>query len=248
MNTQATYHTTTLDSFLFTHARALIQYASTDHAFAESLAAFVKTLPYQETNHPAPSVSGHYFVLPHSQTEAVAAASWLLRELQAQPARSRHTTALLHAWAEPYKAPKDQIFGIVGIAIIGPTLGLIKSKKKKKSQMQVIVNRAWSEHSSPAELLNVVQKVSQGVVAKELRLAGGDVYRLHPDTAEWCLADPVTKLYHDSETELTKLEAAAQEESLSFATYKKESKTIALALSPTVNESFAADFSLTTIS
>ena len=248
MTTNTTSYQTALDTYLEPFAEGLIAYAATDPVFAESLAALVLEFPKTPGRYRDNTTATARYFQPQDQTDAVAVAAWLYEQLSQKPTRTRHTTARLQTWAEPYKAPKDQVFGIVGIAIIGPTLGLIKSKKKKKSQMQVIVNRSWSEHSSPAELLNVVQKVSQGVVAKELKLAGGDVYRLHPDTAEWCLADPVTKLYHDGETELAELEAAAQEESLSYVAYKKEGNTIALALSPTVNESFAADFSLTTLS
>jgi hypothetical protein len=246
MPTKTISHQTALDTHLLTHAKALIAYAATDEIFAESLAALVNHLPDTPGRYLDTHFDGSHFVAAHSQDHAIAIATWLLEELKLQPTRTRHTTALLQAWAEPYQAPKDQIIGIVGIAIMGPTLGLIKkNKKKKKSQLQVIINDTWKKERSTAELFALAQRVSQGVIAKELALAGGNAYRLHPDSAEWCLSDPKTKLHLDTSDELHLIEAVAQAEQLSHVAHTEHDRLIALALSPSVNENFIADFSLT---
>lgn len=244
MTTETISHQTALDAHLFIHAQGLIKYATQDEIFSESFAALVQKLPITPGRYETVLNEKQSFVTPSEISEAIITATWLLEEIQNQPTRTRHTAALLQNWSEPYKAPKDQVFGIVGIAIIGPTLGLIKKKKKKKSQLQVIVDSKWHQKHTEAELVSLVQRVSLGVISKELQMAGGNAYRLHPDSAEWCLNDPETKLYIDNNGDLSNIEAVTKGEKLSCFAQKENDQIIAIALSPTINESFTQDFSI----
>lgn len=111
------------------HTQALLAYAATDADFAESLAHFVQQQYWQPLSLPieAPST----YTIPTNQPAAVRIAHWLMQELVEQPEAyaARGTLAI---WANSYQEPKNLVLGIVGLAIIGPTLGLIKKKKRGK--------------------------------------------------------------------------------------------------------------------
>ena len=152
------------------------------------------------------------------------------------------TRGLLATFAHEYELPKDLVIGIVGLAVIGPTLGIINKKKKHQSHLQIIISDTWHQRHTGKQLIELVQQLSMQVVAKELRYAGGNAFRLHPDTAAWCLEEPLTKIHLCSRSELTTLRVAAVSEELSH--YSKTNTGIAL--SPTVNENFVQEFEVTT--
>jgi hypothetical protein len=227
-----------VDNWLSHHAFALINYAHTHKKFAESLAHHVQTRKWAPQKTKERDLASPYLI-PTTEDQATRNAHWLLQTLD-QTTPARHTRALLATWASEWHEPKDLIFGIVGLAIIGPTLGIIHSKKKRRSKLQVVVSKAWSTQHSPAQLAKLLQVTSMTVVARELQLAQGNVYALHPDTAAWCLEDPATRLYLAETAELNTLATVAQREQLSHHL----KPNLAIAISPTVNDSFVTDFSI----
>lgn len=119
--------TTKSDQWLAQHTQALISYAETDAAFAQSLAYHVQQLKWKVAT-PAQSVTTSPFLLPTNRETAVRNTHWLLSTLDG--AQGYNTTKnTLATWAQNYESPKDFIIGIVGVAIIGPTLGILKRRK-----------------------------------------------------------------------------------------------------------------------
>jgi hypothetical protein len=247
MTTIITSYQTALDTYLEPFADGLIAYANTDQVFAESLAALVLELPETPGRYREGTTATPRYFTPDTQESAVTVAAWLCKQLSLKPTRTRHTTARLLTWAEPYQAPKDQIFGIVGIAIIGPTLGLIKSKKKKKSRLYTVVSKHWQETHTTAEFTELVTRVNQEVIAHELKLANGNIYDLHPDTAAWCMEEAIIKLFVADDSELQKLAGTAKLEQLSHSTSREDKQLTAIAISPAITDSFLKDFAVSSI-
>ena len=149
------------------------------------------------------------------------------------------TRGILTSFAANYESPKDLVIGIVGVAIIGPTLGVIKSTKRKRGHMQIIIDQDWHAKSTETERIELIQTMSQKVIAKELGYASGHAYHLHPDSAEWCLSDPVTKVHAEPNIQLQTITDTARTENLSHTCiYTPDKQLRAVAVSPAVHDEF----------
>ena len=240
MNTSL--HTHQLKTWLQPHVAGLLAYAAQDADFAIELAAVIKARNWQSGEALMPTESSPYLI-PGTQAEAVQLAQWVISLANTEPAVRR----ALATWTKHYEAPKNLAIGIIGIMIMGPTLGILEKKKKKKSQLSVTINQQWYISHTKKELVELVQNLSQKVIARELNQVGGNVYQLHPDSAAWCLGDGSTKLYIDTHNELPQMIHIATNEHLSHTIKTDEDKPIALALSPTINETFLESFAATEV-
>lgn len=238
-----TSHTTStyskVDSWLLHHATALLAYAKTDATFSANLAHSLLLQNWKPTQSQIQTQPPSTYLVPQTKTEAILEGNWLLQTLD-ENVTARAARGLLTTWAYNYQVPQDLIFGVVGLAVIGPTLGLIQSKKKKRSHLQVVVDKKWYTSHSTKQLIELVQTTSQKVLAQELRLAGGNAFRMHPDTAAWCLEEPLTKIFFTDHHELTLLQEVAEIERLSHTTVT----AVAIALSPTIDDSFVREFNI----
>ena len=225
-----------IDSWLLSHAQALVAYAQTDDDFACSLVHHVLVRHWRPNDSLSLDFESNY-TAPLDQNDAVLTTHWLLSTLDERPEAIR-TRGMLATYAYEFESPKDVFIGIVGLAIMGPTLGILEKKKKHTSQMHVVINETWYKKHSAKQLTELVQNLSQKVVSQEIRYAGGNAFRLHPDTATWCLEEPITELCLASKNEITKVKTAARSEKLSFDL----KPGIAIAISPTVNDTFLQEF------
>ena len=226
------------DNWLLSHASALVSYAASDEAFAESLATHVRERNWRHTEidiTPRTSI----YLWPKDRTAAVQNAHWLLTELDRRP-DAIYTKGMLATYALEFESPQDVVLGIVGIAIIGPTLGLIQKKKKKKSHLSIVIDDTWLKTHSQRQLVSLSLELAHSVIADELRLAAGDAYRLHPDTAAWCLEEPLTKLYSSSKANLKRIKSEATVEALPH----QLKGGAAIAFSPAVDDDFLTQFKI----
>jgi len=162
---------------------------------------------------------------------------WLLDEIETRPTRETVLTKTIIATFRHYEQPKSPLFGIVGIAIIGPTLGLINSKKKKKNQMSVIFSDDFYKGLNVSEVTKTTQKITLRLLGKELLLVQGDTNRLMPETMDWLFSEQETTLATLPENKnLGELAKFLLEEKLSFEVFTHEEKIVALAISPTVSD------------
>lgn len=239
MQTQQNKIITASEKFLFAHITGLLAFAKTHDAFSESFAAAI-----QKQNWVAGTAieSGLCnYTTPHSLPDAVDTTHWILNTLQTHPEYT-HTRGALASWAQQFESPKDVVLGIVGVAIIGPTLGLISSKKKKKRKAQLVIETEYYQSLSKNELAILTTALTQALLATEIKLAGGNVYNLHPDSAAWCIEDAITAIYTDSADNIRSLHKIATEESASCITQKGSNNNIQiLVISPSVNDSLVEE-------
>ena len=232
MNTTKQAQTITV-SFLLQHAYSLIAYAQADADFAETLAHYVQHSYWHIA--PPTHIAGSIYTTPTNRADAVRTTNWLLQQLEEQPLAS-DARAVLSVWADTYKEPKSLVLGIVGLAIIGPTLGLIASKKKKKTKLQLVVDTTWFTSLTPDQVVAKTHALSQQTIAKELRLAHGKMENLHPDTADWCMAGSGTKLYQATKAEMAALQATLTEEQLVYSVTENDKKIVAIGISPSIQD------------
>lgn len=225
---------------LLSYAKALFAYASTDAKFAQRFAKTIISQRWESV--PTANLGTHTTHLyPTSHTDALSTAHWIIQSLQTHPEYTTARGTLAH-WAHNYELPQAVVFGVVGLAVIGPTLGIINSKKKKKRKSQLVIKESYFQSLSKTKLAILSTQLTQTVIAKETRLAGGNVFNLHPDSAAWCIEEAVTAVYTDSAENLKSLLASAVSEQLSHHVEKSADGTIqAVVISPSVNDSLVEE-------
>ena len=141
MNIIQTHHTTSGEQFLLSHIESIFAYATSNQQFAAQLAVMLKgwqTAPAQRVE--GIVTSPHTF--PTDQADAMLTAHWIMRVVQSHP-EYRTTAKHLAHWVQNYESPKDVVLGIVGLAVIGPTLGIVNTKKKKKRKSQLVIEETY---------------------------------------------------------------------------------------------------------
>jgi len=235
----STHTITKKDSELLSHAAGIIAYANTNADFAEQLALAIRSQDWKAVAAPAETTA--IYRTPSTEAGAIETAHWLFNTL-ADAKDTQYARGVLATWAADQEVPKNIIIGIIGISIMGPTLGILDEvKKKKKSQLQVVVEGSHFDTLNKSELSKLSASLGQRVFAHEVKLAGGNVYKLHPDTAEWYMSEPELKLYRvDGET-LAELQAAAKSENLTTQAEYKNDQLVALAISPSIDNALVED-------
>lgn len=227
----------TLKQNLVTTASSLVRFAYHDAEFATYFAALIKqNLPRDLLMAPA-TLHSTPFYLPADSDTAKARAEWLMSELLYFPSyRTDPVAQALVNWASERETPKDVVLGIIGLAIIGPTLGLVKKKKKKKNQMRIGVDRLTLQSASRTQLTELCQQASMSLLGNELAMVGGDTNRLDPELAEWLFVDQQTALYETRGKDMPGLLETLQREHLPHFALKADERILAIAVAPTVSE------------
>lgn len=220
------------------HAQALIAYAAVDADFAQSLAHYVQEQQWQCVSLPADPASR--YAVPSDQHDAIRVTHWLMQELDEQP-EAYTARGVLATWASTYKHPQNIVLGIVGLAVIGPTLGLIENKKKKKKKMQLVVDADWAKQFTQEEFVSKTHNLSQAVVAKELRAARGKLECLHPDTADWCMGGSETKLQLVDQADIQTVYDTLAVEQLSHIALCDKDSIVAIGVSPCISDELVED-------
>lgn len=229
----------TVKQNIHTTASALVRYAKKDIDFANYFTSLIKQNLPDDLLSPAVPFRAAPFLLPDDIEDAETKAKWLISELVFYP--SIHTDpvaqSLMH-WADEHESPKNVVLGIVGLAVIGPTLGLVKKKKKRKSQMRVVIHEYFAETASVGSLTEIAHNATISLLGNELAAVGGDANRLDPEMAEWLFSDQLTTLYTNSEADLDGLITSLEKEKLPHFIVKQDSRDIAVAIAPAVNDLF----------
>ena len=136
----------------------------------------------------------------------------------------------------------EPVPAVVGMAIIGPTLGIIDSKKKKKRKAQLVFEKNALAKLTTPELAKKSLVLTQRMFAIELKQAGGNVHSLHPDSAAWLLEEALSDVYTNSKENLTTLVQALLAENLSHTVEKDTAgNLLSVVISPSVNDSLVED-------
>lgn len=230
---------TTNTGFYTSHLTALLAYLKTDGDLAETFAHHVQEQwPASHTSTTtAPQVSP--YLIPTTREDAVLTANWLLQTLPPLTSRdARSAVAVAQAWAQNYQEPKAVVLGVVGVAIIGPTLGLIKSRKRRKGAMRVVVTDSHFASLGKKELAKFVAEHTGAQLATELKLAGGNAMQLHPDTFDWTFSDHAVNLFTHDVDGLKDSIATLTDDNLPHTVINESGQIIGVVVSPIVDETF----------
>lgn len=241
-------HRVQTGSYLQTHAYALLSFAEKNEQFSWWLTDAILSYPLSEGafidwfegDAPDPFSNIHTLCEPANEYRAMQRAQWLLSTLATSGEYDApEVMGLLSVWAETreVRKPRHLIIGIVGLAIIGPTLGDIS--RKKKSSLPIIIN---SEHPRIThDTHRGAYALSFDILNQSLKSADGNAYRLDPETADWLFADKSYAFYKTSKSKWHALRKEAEEETLPVAIQKDTSGNTLLALPPSVDLSSRAD-------
>ena len=240
MHTHSSLTTNLREVYLLPYVHGLLNYSKTNPHFACQLAQTIQTYNWTASSGAIDEKTAPH-TTPSSQIDAFAVCSWVLGQLQSHP-DFRLTRGLLTSWTEHYEAPKDLVLGVVGMAIIGPTLGIIDSKKKKKRKAQLVFEKNALAKLTAPELAKKSLVLTQRMFAIELKQAGGNVHSLHPDSAAWLLEEALSDVYTNSKENLTTLVQALLAENLSHTVEKDTAgNLLSVVISPSVNDSLVED-------
>ena len=226
-------HETISQTYETRYAHALMVYAEHDSIFAAEFRTLIRSYAFSDTyTLSSTEIQAPVWLMPTDSTTATRRAYWLLSELSrgALPASS-DMRGLLSAWARDEYEPKNIVLGIVGVAIIGPTLGLIK--RKERDRMHVVITDTYTQDSK--KVAEAVQHASLNLLAHELQKVHGEAYRLEPELADWFFGEKETVMYTASKNALQKIADELCEEHIPHAMYKKDSTLLSIALTPSVN-------------
>lgn len=219
------------------HARALIAYTEISREFA----CFLKT--YIDIYLPATSPGLHperinvndlvsHPLIPIDYTRAQERAFWVLRETGVYE-KSKPAAQMLATWSHHYEEPKDVVIGLIGLAIIGPTLGIV-NKKKRVDVMQVLFSKSQQEKRSVSKYINITNQVSMDLLSKSLRFADGNVSRLEPELQHWFVSDRTLKMGMIGKEGLSKVLDTVKINNVPHSIYKEDRLPVAVAISPSV--------------
>ncbi len=216
-------------------AASLIEYAAGDPEFACELAALALSFeddrrPKQAKERPPQHCRG----LKLADYESAARrAAWLTDRLEREAGvAGREAVALLKGWARDYlaSAPESLVVGIVGLAIPGITLGLIKRRVRVSL---ILDNRLPSGTSIRTAGIAVTALLDLFEV--ELELSGRNIDRFEPEYADWIYGERLIAVYATGTECIKELVGELRGNCLPFAMSGDESKPGALAVSPSVN-------------
>ena len=223
-------------------AASLCAFASNDKTFAMWFTKEIGTLPFTDevtaTNSSTPST----LLIPENLDTAVQRAYWIIQQAKTKPKLANQ----LRQWSAQQPLPQVLVLGIVGVDIPGPTLGIIKKRKKQTSIMPVFVCDETYRHSSPQSRFTMIQQASLQLLSKALRSYGGDT-RLDPDFFDWLHHDQLTSVGRVSEDVLQDVQQRARDEGILFHQHTDGARITTLALTPAVSEGILDEYNATRI-
>ena len=195
-NNKLPLHSLTLQSrdvFLERHAYSLVAYAEKDRRFSVFLSTYIDI--YLSDYSPGHFGSGEEFagsIVPKDTQKARERSLWLLSEISIEEGECS-AGRILKTWQKTYEAPQDLVLGIIGLAIIGPTFGII-NKKKKVDSLQILFSEDDLKKSSISGHINLAHSASMELISQSLELVDGDFHRLEPDLQYWFVSDRSLRL------------------------------------------------------
>lgn len=231
----------TTAGFYTNHLTALLSYLDNDHDLAETFAYYIQNHWNANGNSTITYTEPTTYLIPKDREEAIEVSTWLLNTLPEMTTKdAREAVTLARVWAKNFKEPKAVVLGIVGVAVIGPTFGLIKKKKEKNSVMRVVMAESHFNSLDKKGLTAFIAKHTGAQLARELKSAGGNAMQLHPETFDWTFSDHEVELYTHTMTGLQSIIKELKNENLSHTLIKEDNKVVGVVISPMVNDDFIA--------
>jgi len=212
-------------------AFSLIEYAKIDDVFAGHLKYLVDSFSPSEITHFSLPYHNVSLIMPRDRQSAVERADWLMNEIS--NFNASRASLLLGAWNRSAVTiePKQIVVGIIGVAIPGPTPGLIK----RRVSMMIIVKEdvAIDELAFTERVIEASHTLS----LSEFRNVNGNMYRLEPDFSEWFFGEKELSFYRATPKQLLDLKSELQLLSLR---YEHDTEKKVFSVSPLANESFTS--------
>jgi hypothetical protein len=212
---------------------ALIQYARYDEKFRQDFKELIlKNIKLKKIGVETMQYSQSAIQMPENRITAQARALWLIKNKDLIP---ESVQIMLSSWAlvGENTAPQQLLVGFVGVAIPGPTLGLISKKKKitmimKKSALKL----------KTARLIEKTTTLSLDIVSQALARTDGETTKLDPDTSDWFFGERGLKLYEAEDEEFEKIKKEVRTAKIINSISEIEGKEAILAISPSLNKNY----------
>ncbi len=174
------------------------------------------------------------FFLPNSLSSAERRLEWIIG--QAETKNNLEILRPLLGWAHVYEKemPKNIVVGIIGMAIPGPTLGLIK----KKNPMSFLINKKALKNNL---LIKEIAQAGVGLVSDIIKETK-DLNKLDPDVYDWFFSDREFSIYKTNSKNLNEAYDRVKEMGVPVTCIKKEGELIGFATSPVLGTEFFSDF------
>lgn len=214
-------------------ALSLIVYAQAHHEFSLYLDKLIEQkLPIKLTTSTFSFPINLEILWPIDITTAKQRAFWLIKNIaENHLPGSTKATALLAAAQQQKLTPRNLIVGIVGVAIPGITLGLIK---RRPVTMTVVVRSDMV--GKPAFLLaEKIISASFNIFSRSLQMANNEISRLEPEIAEWFYGSRTLSFFAATEKEITRIKQQLSQLGVIHSLIRDEGHAAVLAMSPAVN-------------
>lgn len=220
-------------------AWALVEYSKNDNQFANYLANKIVSFPNVDKIYKDKEeiVSNIKLLMPSDFQTAVEKTDWLIKTIKITETEGKKVLYVLKSQVKPadLNSPQSLVIGIVGMALPGPTLGVISTKKKKR--MSIIVDKKFAQENK-IEFANTVIKVSHELLKKELIKSNKDIESLDPDIADWFFGDKEIAFYESETEKINDIKNELNDLNVVFVEKKDNNNNSILAISPAVNDNY----------
>ncbi|PLX22207.1 hypothetical protein C0584_00430 [Candidatus Parcubacteria bacterium] len=168
-----------------------------------------------------------YVLMPSSTDMAIRKFDWLL-ELENEEA-----LAPLISWSKSYEdeQAKNLVVGIVGMAIPGVTLGIIK----KRFTMNFLIKKSSVKKSA---LVNIGIKSSTNLLSRCIKKVNGNTNKLEPELYDWLHGDRDVQFFDLENNSISDIGNMLTELGVDYVEIRQNTKTIGYTISPVVNDDF----------
>ena len=231
---QALNNNVTYENNLTHYANSLICFAETDLEFTSFLKKQVCQYLSQNSEQASTISTAKYpaWKKPRDRKEAEVWASWLIRELYLH--QPNHVAGhILRSWSKSIELPKNLFIGVVGLAIIGPTLGLVK-KNHHDDPIHLLFDQETYLKVNELERANLHQQAVMNLISHSLDKVAGDCNRLEPSLQYWMFCNQTISIAKTGADKLNEIHRKLTNESMPHITQKKENSIFSIAISPAV--------------
>lgn len=222
---------------MLTPAQSLIVYAKQDKNFARELYALVQHLRNKRLHDNREIFPEAVLALmPQDIRQAQARAWWLFTALRdGRIAASSSAESLMASWRSVYPEDNDKriIIGIVGVAIIGPTLGYIKRRKRMP---MVVSHNVFGKANR--ETANDIAEASHKIITMACALAGNNLAHMEPEIGDCFFGDRGMRFYGAGRATLTGQHTELTAQGILLRRWKMRMGITTLALMPALHMPF----------
>lgn len=216
-------------------ALSLLDYAKIDRYFAQAMYGKLAGMDLSQKTAHSPKIDSEFlkYLIPSSTDMALRRLDYILAEY----ADAESVIAPLHGWAKSFEdeSPKNIVVGLVGMAIPGPTMGMIK----KRYSMNFLLS--GYNKIGKKDLVKKSLDASFDIVAANIKNKKGDTNRLEPELYDWLFGDREISFYEASFDKLEEIKSQIKKAGLSFKEVKNNDNFKALVLSPVVDREYFSD-------